>query len=394
MQHLNKVIWIQGFIDFSVSAYFIFITWYLYAETENVLYTGLFVGLGFLPSFLCNLYFGVLVDRHNKKWILSIALTIMIASMITFFATINQVIPVLLILTHMIVQLCGSLIRPAIQAYVANLFSREQFLTVFSKSASYTIMGGILGTSISSLLVAKSYIVGLTLIILIPLVISLYLLWNLPKEKKEMKYQKSSIFKEITSGFTYCFSNIYFIQLLILMALGQLIYHTTIGFLAAFTFDVLQSNATIYGMLEIIISIGGILAGLLSVRLVKLLKRFFPIVATCLLTVSLLVLTLRPSIVLTALSCLGIGYCTTWIRTNFQAIQQMSTHEEYHGRVASIRMFFNQGFIVCLTPVLGLLAQKNTIHIIFVFLACISMIGIIISIILTRNNQFKNMDII
>ncbi|WP_332649480.1 MFS transporter [Lysinibacillus sp. 54212] len=390
MQHFTKVVWMQGLIDFSLSAYFIFVSWFLYAETESAIYAGLFVSLGFLPSFICNLYFGAVVDRSNKKRVIQYALVIIVIVLTTVFFMFKMLIPVVLIITHMVIQLCGSLIRPAIQAYLTVIFSKEQLLSIFSKSASYTIIGGILGTSISSLFIAKSNIILLSLSILIPLFISLFLFSLLPEEKSENHFENDSIIKEIIAGFSYLLVNKYFLQLLALMAIGQLTYHTTIGFLAAYTFGTLQSSVTIYGTLEIIVSIGGILAGMISVKLVKLLNFHFPTAAYSLLTLSLTIFTFSPSIALSALGCFGIGFCTTWIRTNFQAIQQMSTKDQFHGRVASIRMFFNQGFVVCLTPLFGILAQKSGIEIIFATLACISFIGTFICFFLSRNNDFKN----
>lgn len=389
MQYFQKIVWIQGLIDFSVSAYFILVTWQLYMATENAVYTGLFVGLGFLPSFLCIPFFGVFIDRYNKKYLLIGALLIMLATMLFVFSTIHYIHPAFLIVSQMLMQLCGSLIRPTIQAYVAKLFSREQYIVVFSKSASYTIIGGILGTSISSLLVSKSYMIGLAFIVLFPLFIIMYLLIRLPAEEKRIAQNYHPIFQEIAAGFSYCLSKRYFIQLLALLAIGQLIYHTTVGFLAAFTYEILNSSATIYGMLEITLSVGGILAGVLSAKLLKILKEKLPFLLTFLLTICLFQLAISKSILLAIISCFCIGYCTTFIRTTFQALQQMATDDKYHGRVASIRMFFNQGCVVCLTPIFGYLAQNTSIHIIFAVLTCFSLISIVICILLRKNKQYN-----
>ena len=250
MKNFYKILWIQGFIDFAISAYFIFVSWQLYRDTENALYVGLFVGLGFLPSFLSNLYFGVLVDQYNKKRLLLIALITMGMTLLIAFITVNKATPMLYIFTQMVVQLCGSLIRPAMQAYVASIFSKEQFLLIFTKSATFTISGGIVGAFIGGILVTKSLLFVLALIILVPIVISIWLLSTLPTVTRLEPQQKQTVIKEIISGFHYCFTNNYFLQLLVLMAIGQVIYHTTLGFLAAYVYDILQSTAIVYGSLH------------------------------------------------------------------------------------------------------------------------------------------------
>ncbi|WP_193768935.1 MFS transporter [Metasolibacillus meyeri] len=376
MRYLTKVIWIQGLLDFALSAYFIFITWGLYEQTENIVYTGLFVGLGFLPSLLCMPFFGVFVDRYHKKYLLLAAFATIFITIAAVMICFDDLSPILLIVSNMVLQLCGSLIRPAMQAYISALFNKEQLIVTFQKSASYTIIGGILGTAISSFFITQAVVSILAFTIINAIFIALSLLWRLPKDKLVIYRSRYSIFKEMRAGFTYCLSSCFFLQLLIIMMIGQLIYHTTVGFLAAYTYEVLKSNATLYGLLEITLSISGVLAGLLGTKYIKNFKQFSPIIMMVGLMLSLLLLALDTTIAFTVIGCAGIGFCTTWIRTTFQAIQQIATAQQYHGRAASIRMFFNQGCIVCLTPIFGVLAERFSAHSIFFLLASISVIGL------------------
>ena len=375
---LAKVIWLQGLLDFSLSAYFIFTTWSLYEQTENVVYTGLFVGLGFLPSLLCIPFIGVFVDRYNKKYLLILALTLILLTICTVLISFKNISPVLLILSNMVLQLCGSLIRPTMQAYLATIFIKEQLIITFQKSASYTIIGGILGTAISSFFIAQALINTLSFIILLTLIIAFYLLWQLPTEQASTALTHHSILEEMIAGFIYSLSSRFFLQLLVIMAIGQLIYHTTIGFLAAYTYEVLKSSATVYGLLEITISISGVLAGLLGAKFIKLFQRFSSLTIMLILIASLFLLTFNTTLAFTMVGCAGIGYCTTWIRTTFQAIQQISTEPQYHGRAVSVRMFFNQGIVVCLTPIFGILAENFSIHHVFFILAALSFIGMLL----------------
>ncbi len=375
---LAKVIWLQGLLDFSLSAYFIFTTWSLYEQTENVVYTGLFVGLGFLPSLLCIPFIGVFVDRYNKKHLLILALTLILLTICTVLISFKNISPVLLISSNMVLQLCGSLIRPTMQAYLATIFIKEQLIITFQKSASYTIIGGILGTAISSFFIAQALINTLSFIILLTLIIAFYLLWQLPTEQASTALTHHSILEEMIAGFIYSLSSRFFLQLLVIMAIGQLIYHTTIGFLAAYTYEVLKSSATVYGLLEITVSSSGVLAGLLGAKFIKLFQRFSSLTIMLILIASLFLLTFNTTLAFTMVGCAGIGYCTTWIRTTFQAIQQISTEPQYHGRAASVRMFFNQGIVVCLTPIFGILAENFSIHHVFFILAALSFIGMLL----------------
>lgn len=389
LSYLTKIIWIQGLLDFALSAYFIFITWGLYEQTENVVYTGLFVGLGFLPSLLCMPFFGVFVDRYYKKYLLVGAFTIILLTISAVMLCFNNLSPILLISSNMVLQLCGSLIRPAMQAYISTLFSKEQLIITFQKSASYTIIGGILGTAMSSLFIAQAAVDILAILIILAIFIAFSILWCLPADKLTTDSPQHSIFKEMLAGFMYCLSSRFFIQLLIIMMIGQLTYHTTVGFLAAYTYEILQSTAPVYGLLEITLSISGVLAGLLGAKYMKQFKQFSPIILMVGLMLCLLLLALAPNIVFVVIGCAGIGYSTTWLRTTFQAIQQLATAHQYHGRAASIRMFFNQGSVVCLTPLFGILAERYSIHLVFFILASIGAVGLFLCTMRQIREQFN-----
>ena len=53
--------------EFGRAMYFVTVTWVLYGITGDAVYTGVLVGLGFLPGVFLNLFFGVLVDRFDRK---------------------------------------------------------------------------------------------------------------------------------------------------------------------------------------------------------------------------------------------------------------------------------------------------------------------------------------
>lgn len=55
------------FSSTSSSMYIIALTWILYETSGNAFYSGLIVGIGFIPGLLVNLFSGVIIDRLNKK---------------------------------------------------------------------------------------------------------------------------------------------------------------------------------------------------------------------------------------------------------------------------------------------------------------------------------------
>lgn len=393
MNNLQKISISLFLSEFTTSAYFIIVTWILYHSTNNAIFTGLFIGLGFLPSFLSNLYFGVLVDRMEKRHLLIIAQSIISISLILIALLTYGDFPFLvigLILIHMIIQLCGSLFRPSMQAYLTSIFSQEELITVFSKTASIGIVGSIAGTALGSLFISLFPAAIVFLILLCPLLLSLFLLRSLPVERVEIITSPNSIVKDIKNGFHYCFSDKFYIQLLIIMAIGQLIFHTNIGFLAVFTTDILKENATIYGILEILCSLGGVISGWYAKSLIKRIGIHFSNVIIILLMVALYLMFTAVNILIVSIACFMLGLVTTWLRTTFQAIQQSATTKGYHGRVASIRMFFNQGFVIVVSPIFGYVSDAHSVSLIYIILMIISVVCLLTSILIIKDQRFRN----
>ncbi|GGE63961.1 MFS transporter [Priestia taiwanensis] len=396
MNNYRKMLLSFFFADFSLTIYFITVTWIVYEQSNNALLSGMLVSIGFLPGLLLNLLFGVFVDRYNRKNLAIISHSISIFSIIIL--CINDLlgdlsIP-LLISTHMLIQTSGSLLRPAIQALLAEVFKEEDLPNIFSKTSSVTILGGIIGGSIGGILLATFGSTLTLTTVIIGYLIALTSLLFVPYRRtilNEDTMNTPSILQEFKSGFHYLTNNKFLLLLFVLLFNGQLVFHSTLGFLSVYTLAYLEENATVYGFLNVAFSLGGLAAGLLGSWWWAYAKDKFPLYSLFLALLGLATLGFSHYIILTFIAVFCIGVTTTWIRVLLQAVQQMATDKRYHGRMASYRMVCNQSVVVLSGPILGWIAQQYGPNIVYVSLMLPVLLCMIFATFLSTHHLFKKL---
>ncbi|GGD11486.1 MFS transporter [Pontibacillus salipaludis] len=341
--------------EFGRTMYFVIITWYLYQATEDAFYTGLLVSLGFLPGLLLNMVFGVLVDRFNRKSLIILSLFIsLIAVLVLGGAVAKEEIAVpLIFMIHMILQAMGSLLRPAIQAFVAELFSQGELPRVYSLSASYAIIGSMAGAASGGMVTGWIGTSGALMWNGVAYGIALLAIGTVSAIGEKRKTSTQSGWEDFKDGLLYLKQHALLKRLFVIMFVGQLVFHSTIAFLSVYAKDVLGVSATIYGWLDATLSIGGVVAGFGGAFILRKLGSYVTSISLLVVGAGLSVLASSSYMVGAFIGVFAIGIGTTWIRVLLQTVQQLATESQYHGRMASFRMFFNQGSVVISGPLLG-----------------------------------------
>ena len=177
---------------------------------------------------------------------------------------------------------------------------------------------------------------------------------------------KKSIFLDLKEGFIYLNKNRFLFGLFIIMFNGQLVFHTSLGFLSVYTVEFLKRSSTVYGLLDATISIGGVVAGLLGTWWWKKNNNKIATYSLFIIVIGLVLMGLFKQLPFVFLGLFLIGLGTTWIRTLLQAVQQIATDSNYHGRMASLRMICNQGSVVVSGPILGWVAAGYGANFIYI----------------------------
>lgn len=393
MSHFKNIIFSFFLSEFGRAMYFVTVTWLLYQLTEDALYTGILISLGFLPGLLLNLFFGVLVDRFNRKLLSVIASLVSVFSicLLLFFFAITSIEPWIIVFVHMLLQVSGSLYRPAIQAFIAECFGKDLLPKIYSQSSSAAILGGLLGASMGGLVISIVSVVGSLFIVagsLAIALISLLLMRNKEPIKRSI-VKRNSFIKDMTNGFVYVSNNKSLLGMFLIMFNGQLVFHTSLGFLSVYTVEFLLRSSTVYGLLDATISVGGVLAGATGAWFWKKGKDKIVLYSMLIVLIGLLLISTSPVLPVSFIGVFLIGIGTTWIRVLLQSLQQMLTDSEYHGRMASFRMIGNQGAVVISAPLLGWVATTFGAN--YIFLCLMLPISLCLIYILILSNREKLM---
>lgn len=377
--------------EFGRAAYFVLITWLLYSMTQNALYTGLLVSLGFLPGLVLNLVMGVIVDRFDRKRLAVTANMISTLAMCIVLTTIatDVVKPWIIIGVHMLLQVTGSLYRPSMQAFAAEAFETKELPKVFSQSGAASEVGALLGSSSGGIITAylsKTASISIVVICFILATIALLLI------SKEKTYQsgnkKVSVISDFVDGFSYLKNNKFLFGLFGMMFVGQLVFHNSVVFLSVYTKEFLDKSVTIYGFLDATISIGGIVAGILGTWWLKRNSNTVASRSLILVFIGLLCMGFSHLFPVAFIGVFLVGLSTTWIRVLLQSIQLMATDSAFHGRMASYRMLCNQGSVVVSGPILGWIASNYGVN--NAYLAMLLPVGLcfIFSILQAKQKRF------
>ncbi|MGP4076154.1 MFS transporter [Halobacillus sp. K22] len=396
MNHLNtRRLLITYFLyECGRAMYFVLITWFLYQWTEDAVYTGIFVSFGFLPGLFSNLIFGVVVDRSNRKKLASLAGGGSIFCLLLLWGAflLGWINPWVMILTHMILQTMGSLFRPSLQALVAEVFEKSNLPRIFSLSGSATISGSLIGAALGGIL-SGLLPVSISLLIVIGLYTGafstvLFIAYEPSPQRKPA--QTTPFFQELKEGFVYLKSNNMLHGLFVMMMLGQLTFHTILGFLSVYTSAYLNQTSVVYGFLDAAFSIGGITAGIVGTWWWLKWKNHLAVCSLGVMMVGLLLLGVTKNLIAVVLGVILAGLGTSFVRALLQSVQQMATDPNFHGRMASFRMLCNQASVVVTGPIFGYIAAAHGVQYIFLILSMTIMSGMVWAIFQSKDPQFAS----
>jgi MFS transporter, DHA3 family, macrolide efflux protein len=349
------------------SMYFIAVAWILYKLTHNATYTGLMVGMGFLPGVVLNLVFGVLVDKQNRKRLTVISIGIVTLSMALLLAAMSLHIlkPWMIIAVHMLVQTFSSLFRTAQQAFITELYKKEDIPRIFSETGSAVSVGGLAGTSICggmlTIFPASIVMLFVCLTFLICTVCMMLIKYEPKKVPSSDKSLKSGLI-DLTDSFVYVHRHPLMYSLLLIMFVGQLVVHTGAGMLSVYTSSYLHGSSTLYGILESAASVGAIIAGVTATSFLYKSKYYVSGFSFAITSFGLVLMTLTRNNIMAFIAVLFIGLGTTWVRVLMQSVQQVYTEPAYYGRMAALRQTVNQGAVAIGAPILGWIAEHHGVN--------------------------------
>jgi len=339
------VIWIGQFISILASGMSQFaLTIWMYQETKSATAMGLMTAFYITPFLLLSPIAGVLVDRYDRK--LMMMLSDIVAGIATILILVFSALGILefwmLYLVAILYGLGNTFQWPAYSAAITTMLPKEQYgranglmsvldagpavFAPFLAGALLPVIGlnGILLADVITFLLA----IGALMVVFIPP----------PIQTHEGTTAQGSMLKEAWFGFKYIFDRPSLLGLQLIFFFGNLFTVMAFTLLAPMILARTNQNSLIFGSVQTVAAVGGLVGGILMSVWGGLKHRVHGVLLGWAISgMSLIMLGSVQGVILWSASLLFSGLISPLINTSNQTIWQSKVAPDLQGRVFSAR---------------------------------------------------------
>lgn len=347
---------------------------YLLRETGSSTLFGIVTACSFLPMIVLSLLGGVLADRVNKRNIM-VCLDFLTAGVITVFSLLLGTAPMIPLFIAALMLLYGisGTYQPTVQASIPALVPKEKILSANGVVNQIGALAGFLGPVVGGLLYG-AFGIGLILkvsILCFTLSAIMEIFIKIPFHRRPTQGSVFQIVKsDLKDSMSFLkFEKPIFIRVCIVVAGLNLFLSSmiTIGIPVIITQKLFLTDQLL-GVTQGLLAVGGILGGLLTVLLEKILRPqkayiplFFCAACTCLMGVGIAAIgTPLTKYIILSVTGLAITIFSTMFSIQMLSVVQEETPQHLVGKVIACIMTF----IMCVQPIgqfmYGILFERFT----------------------------------
>jgi len=315
-------------------------TWLVLTLTGSPLLLGILGAIQFLPITIFSLFAGVIVDRYPKKQII---LMTQFASMILAF-TLSA-----LVFTHtvsygyilvlaLILGFSNTIDMPTRQAFTIELAGKKDLMNAIALNSATFNLARIVGPAIGAILLA-SFGAGWCFLLngfsFLAVIVSLVKVKVTPYVRK--KISDNNMLKEIKDGLKYIVREPALLQtILMVLIVGIFVFNFNI-LIPVFTKNILHQGEKTYGLFMSALGVGSLVGALMvSVKSksgpnLKILLR-----SSIMVSITLILISFTRTYYYTAILLVITGIFNIWFSTTANSTLQITTADEYRGRVMSV----------------------------------------------------------
>lgn len=318
--------------------------WLVYRLTDSPLMLGLVTVVGLIPVVPVSLLAGVLSDRFSrKKLIITTEIVLMLQALILAALTWFGIVQVWhVIVLSFVLGGAAALEQPARLAFVVDTVGKEDLSNAVALNSSVYNLARIVGPAAAGLLVASIgeagcfFINGLSYL---PVILAMLAI-RVPS--RQVVKEKLQVMGSLASGFRYTWDARAIRSLLLIVALSSFFTLPYITLMPVFARDVLAAGPEGLGFLMTAVGVGAI-GGALVVANVQSGRRGKWLMAGNLLGPAFLLLfCLSQSFALSIVVVALLGASNAIRQTLANSLIQITTSDDYHGRVMSLfNLLFN-----------------------------------------------------
>lgn len=315
-------------------------TWLVLSLTGSPLLLGILGAIQFLPITIFSLFAGVIIDRYPKKQIILITqFTSMILaftlSALVFTRTVSYEYILILAL---ILGFSNTIDMPTRQAFTIELAGKKDLMNAIALNSASFNLARIIGPAIGALIMAyfgAGWCFLLNGFSFMAVIVSLLKVEVTPYVRK--KVSDHNMLKEIKDGLKYIVREPALMQtILMVLIIGIFIFNFNI-LIPVFTKNILHQREKIYGLLMSALGAGSLVGALMvSVKSksgpnMKILLR-----SSIMVSITLILISFTRTYYYTAILLVLTGIFNIWFSTTANSTLQITTEDEYRGRVMSV----------------------------------------------------------
>ena len=315
-------------------------TWLVLSLTGSPLLLGILGSIQFLPITCFSLFAGVIIDRYPKKRII---LMTQFAAMILAFTLSALVFTHTVTYEHililaLILGFSNTIDMPSRQAFTIELAGKQDLMNAIALNSATFNLARIIGPAIGALLMAyfgAGWCFLLNGFSFMAVIVSLLKVKVTPYVRK--KVSENNIFKEIKDGLKYIAHEPALLQtILMVLIIGIFVFNFNI-LIPVFTKSILHQGEKTYGLLMSALGVGSLFGALMvSVKSksgpnIKVLLK-----SSILISIMFILISFTKSYYFTTILLVITGIFNIWFSTTANSTLQITTKDEYRGRVMSV----------------------------------------------------------
>ena len=241
----------------------------VYELTKSPVYLG-YVGFAAgIPTWLFTLYGGLIADRMSRRTMLIITQTgmMLLAFILAFLVFLQIIQPWMIVLLALCLGIANAFDAPARVSFVAELVDHKDLTNAIALNSTMFNSATVVGPAIAGIAYASlgpAWCFTVNGISFLAVIIAL-LLMRLPKSYTDVK--RTSAIRDIKEGFRNAIDNRTIRILIINMGFLSMFGLSLMTLLPAWSSDILNGNATTYGLLLSARGIGALIGALMIASL-------------------------------------------------------------------------------------------------------------------------------
>jgi len=314
-------------------------TWLVFSLTGSPLLVGLLGAVQFLPITIFSLFAGVIIDKYPKKKILLITQLISMILAFTLSALVftHTVRYEYVLILALILGFTNTVDMPTRQSFTIEMAGKKDLMNAIALNSASFNLARIIGPSIGALVMASFgagwcfLFNGLSfmavLVSLLKLRISSYVRVKVSND----------LLKEIKDGLKYIAGEPALLQtVLMVLIIGIFVFNFNV-LLPVFSKIVLHQGETVYGLLMSALGVGSLFGALM----VSLNSKSGPkdkvlIGSALIVSITLILISFTKTYYYSAMLLVITGIFNIWFSTTANSMLQITTKDEYRGRVMSV----------------------------------------------------------